>query len=99
MKKLFLTLLVSIPLIGFGQEEKETNFIALEDVVIIKSKAYFKKDSTLVTGQVKGFHPDGKPYIDVTITNGNPNGVHKRWDENGVLTEEYLYKDGIEIEN
>ena len=90
MRKLLL-LFIALPIIALGQEEMVIN----ADEIFFEDKVtYFIKDSTLVTGKVRGWHPNGQLTGEATLKDGKGQGVYKVWYSNGQLRSEGIYKDG-----
>ena len=92
MKKLLL-LLFAITLIGCV--EKEEKIINGDNDAFFKHEiAYFKNDTTLVTGKIKGWFENGQLRYEGTWKDGKNDGFYKRWHKNGQRWYEGTYKDG-----
>jgi antitoxin component YwqK of YwqJK toxin-antitoxin module len=94
MKKLIYIIgIFLIPIIAFGQEN---NIINTNDLYSVDEIAYFKKDSTLVTGKVNRWYENGQLMKEGTCKDGKQDGVWKEWHENGQIESEGTFKDGEE---
>jgi len=66
-----------------------------DEVIYIDDSAYYKKDSTLINGELISFHENGTQKQLKTFKYGILDGPRKVWNENGQLTQEGTYQNGI----
>jgi antitoxin component YwqK of YwqJK toxin-antitoxin module len=89
MKEIIL-ILVTISLLSCENKTIDPN-----ETFILDQNTYFKKDSTLVTGKVKGWSDESERFIEEIIKDGKAEGVCKGWYQNGQLGNEKHFKDGL----
>lgn len=65
-----------------------------DEIISINRLACYKKDSTLITGEVKYFHENGQVKQVKTFKDGKLDGARILWDLNGKLTQEGAFKNG-----
>ncbi len=66
-----------------------------DDVIFIDDSAYYKKDSTLINGEVIRLNENGKNKELKTYKHGILDGPRKVWFDNGQLQQEGIYENGV----
>ena len=89
---LLLLLLITIPILVFGQEEKVINN---KDVFLKDTLFYHKQDTTLVNGKLVRYHSNGLLRMASFVENGKLNGIMKEWYNDGGLRREVFINDNL----
>lgn len=75
MRKLLL-LLFALPVVALGQEEMVIN---ADDINMVGNVAYFKHDTTLVSGLIRLWKANGNLWREGIVKDGKMDGVRKWW--------------------
>ena len=68
--------------------------IDFDDITEVDYIFYIKDDMSLATGTIQSWWDNGQLKFEITVKDGEKDGVHKWWFKNGQLEFEGTYKDG-----